>query len=438
MTRVGVALIVALGVAATGTFPAGTGSAQSTATTPAQSGSERAQALELRRLTQMALTFPDDRERFTDAAAAAWQYVVTYTRPTTGLVDATSAHPFTTVWDIASHLSALYSAHALDLIDTPEFDTRLRRVLQSLQKMDLFDGVALNKGYFTASGAMAGHGDTPTDRGTGWSAIDVGRLLVWLRILSDNHPQYRDDATAIVSRLSMDRLIKDGYLQGATLTPSGELQQYQEGRVGYEQYAARGFAVWGFVPRLALLWRENGVPVSVMGQTLLADLRGGDRVTSDPLMLLGLELGWDREAEHLANQFLAAQRTRQQQTGRITMVGEDAMNEPPHYFYYYSAFAHFKEFALDVQDPRASVDAPRWVSAKAAFAWHALLPSAETDEAVRRVAPARGATGWASGVYEATGTSTDTLNINTAGVILAAAVVHATGAPLLPWPREQR
>lgn len=379
-----------------------------------------------------------DRQRFADAAATAWQYVVTYTQPTTGLVDATSTHAFTTVWDIASQLSALHSAHVLALIDTPDFDRRMQRVLQTLKKVDLYDGVTLSKVYSTKSGAMAGEKDQPTDRGTGWSALDVGRLLIWLRIVADTHPQHRDDATAIVKRFAMGRLIKDGYLWGETVLPSGEVVRYQEGRIGYEQYAARGFAAWGADPALALSWRENGVPVRVMGQTLLADLRGGDRLTSDPLILLGLELGWDPESEQLATQFLAAQRTRQRNTGIVTMVAEDAMPEAPYFFYYYSALANFKEFALDVQDAAAAVDKPRWVSAKAAFAWHALMPSAETDAAVQRVAPARGPSGWASGVYETSGTTTHTMNINTVGVILAAAAVHATGVPLLPRPGAQK
>lgn len=424
MKNICLAIVIAISIASSGPRVATSAQAAAGAT-------EREQARELRRLSQMALTFPDDRQRFSEAATTAWHYVAKHTQPTSGLVDATSAHAFTTVWDIASHLSAMHSAHALTLIDTAEFDQRMRLVLQSIKQMDLFDGVALNKVYNTKTGAMAGHKDEPTERGVGWSVIDMGRLLVWLRIVADTHPQHRDDATAIVKRFGMDRLIVDGYLRGATLLPSGDMANYQEGRLGYEQYAARGFAAWGFVPRLALLWRENGVPVTVMGQTLLADLRGGDRLTSDPLMLLGLELGWDHETEALANQFMAAQRNRQRKTGRVTMVGEDAMGEAPHFFYYYSALANFKDFALDVQEPGAYVDAPRWVSAKASFAWHALLPSAETDAAVRRVAPARTTDGWASGVYEDSGLSTHTLNINTAGVILAAAVVHATGLPFL-------
>jgi len=47
------------------------------------------------------------------------------------------------------------------------------------------------------------------------------------------------------------------------------------------------------------------------------------------------------------------------------------------------------------------------------------------------VQPAKSRDAWASGVDEASGESTLTWNINTAAVILSAALVHRVGEPLL-------
>jgi hypothetical protein len=93
-------------------------------------------------------------------------------------------------------------------------------------------------------------------------------------------------------------------------------------------------------------------------------------------------------------------------------------------------FANNRAFGLDVQAPGAFVDRPRWISTKAAFGWHALIPSAYTRRAVQAVAPAGGANGWASGVYERGG-STNVPNINTAAVVLEAALFERLGRPLL-------
>jgi hypothetical protein len=181
---------------------------------------------------------------------------------------------------------------------------------------------------------------------------------------------------------------------------------------------------------------QNFLPVTVMGQPLAADFRRWDRLTSEPFLLMGLELGWDQQTAELVRRMLLAQERRYQKTGALTIVAEDAVDVPPHFFFYYCLYTNGRDFGIDVQDRRVTVDEPRWVSAKAALAFHALIPTRYTDLAVQRLGHARSAGGWASGVYERSGQATGTRNINTAGVILAAALYNELGQPLLPSARR--
>jgi hypothetical protein len=371
----------------------------------------------------------DEAAVFADAARIAWSFMQRHFQPSTGLIGAVGRYPYTTVWDIGSSLAALYCAHELQFLNDADYDRRLRRALATLKKVPLFDGIAFNKSYNVRTGAMASHDGLPSKRGAGWSTTDLGRMLVWLKIVAQQ-PGYSEDAAAIVKRMDAAKLVRDGYLWGATLERQG-LREYQEGRVGYEQYAAQGFAAWGLTAARALDMKENAIPITVMGRTLLADFRGEDRYTSEPLVLMGLELGWTPELERLARELLAAQEERYRRTGRVTIVSEDAIGRPPHFFYYYCAYTNGKEFGIDVQDIRAAVDGPRWVSTKSAFAWHALLPSDYTRRALAAVARSRAPGGWGSGVYEDSGRSTGTANINTEAVVLESAVVKRTGRPLL-------
>jgi hypothetical protein len=119
--------------------------------------------------------------------------------------------------------------------------------------------------------------------------------------------------------------------------------------------------------------------------------------------MLGMEVGWTPAAAALSRAVLAAQEERFKRTGRMTIVAEDAIAIPPHFFYYYCVYNHGREFTVDVQDADAAVAGPRWVSAKGAFAWHALLPSDYTRLAVSAVRPAASRRGWAAGVYEEDG-----------------------------------
>jgi hypothetical protein len=59
------------------------------------------------------------------------------------------------------------------------------------------------------------------------------------------------------------------------------------------------------------------------------------------------------------------------------------------------------------------------------------VPTAYTDAAMRALAPARSPDKWASGVYEGSGKSTGNASVNTAAVILEAALVGLNGGPLL-------
>lgn len=390
----------------------------------------RAASADLALAERRFLGFAGDQRQLDDAAAIAWRYVAANYVPATGMVAAVPNYDYSTVWDLASSLAAIYCAGELNLIDRREADARLIRAMQTLAGYELHQGVAFNKVYSVTSGAMVDRSERRSEDGYGWSTTDVGRLLIWLRILGTSRESLSKPAEAVVQRLKFDRLIEGGYLWGEDVDPRGANRRYQEGQLGYEQYAARGFALWGHRAEKALDLSLNALPITVMGQPLAADLRQRDRLTSDPFVLSGLELGWEPREAALARAVLAAQQERFRRTGIVTMVGEDALAEAPHFFYYYGVFANNREFGIDVQAPNTFVDGPRWISTKAAFGWHALAPSAYTRRAVQAVRPAAGAGGWASGVYERGG-STNVPNINTAAVVLEAALFARLGRPLL-------
>jgi Protein of unknown function (DUF3131) len=278
-----------------------------------------------------------------------------------------------------------------------------------------------------------GRDHRPTTRGHGWSATDVGRLLIWLKIVATHDPEFDAIARRIVARLNIDRLVRDGYLRGEELTPRGRRRLFQEGRIGYEQYAAAGFALWDIRADSALDLQVNSTPVTVLGQSVLADRRGDDLLTSEPVVMLGLELGWpSAEWERLGKAVLAAQEERYRRTGVVTIVSEDAVPRPPAYFYYYLLHHNGDDFVVVTPSHDLVPWNLRWVSAKAAFAWHALFPSAYTWLAVQTVKSAESPNvGWSAGVYEGSKVRVPSPNLNTAAVILESAAYFVRGCPLM-------
>jgi hypothetical protein len=366
-----------------------------------------------------------------EVARAAWRFIERNWQDRTGLVTATDHYPVITSWDMGSILAGLYSAHRLGVIETVDYDRRMERLLETLASVDLYEGVAFNKAYDARTGRMVDRRDRPSERGYGWSVLDVGRILSWLKIVEQQTPQHAPAARRVVDRLDFDRLVEDGYLIGGNLE-GGRTVTYVEGRIGYEQYAAEAFARWGHAADRSGDLRANTRTVEVLGYPVAADTRGRDRLTSEPFVLLGLELGWSEPMRGLAMNVLAAQRARYEDTGTVTIASEDAMTEGPHYFYYYSILLDGETFVIDAQGARSPLDGPRWVSAKASYGWHALLPDAYTALAVETVGAAMDAEqGWFSGVYEANGRRAGTPNINTAGVILSTMLFRETGLPLV-------
>jgi hypothetical protein len=373
------------------------------------------------------------RELMLASARSAWAYVRRNYHQATGFVNATDQYHFVTMWDVGSIFGAFLAARELGFITPEDYRARVARLLRSLEAIALHDDVAFNRLYAAGSGRMVGRDHLASRRGYGWSATDLGRLILWLKIVATHDPEHEPAAQRIVDRLDLERIVRDGYLRGEELTPRGRRRLFQEGRIGYEQYAAAGFALWDIRAEGALDLHANATPITVFGQELLADKRGDDLLTSEPVVMLGLELGWpSAEWDRFARAVLAAQQERYRRTGLVTIVSEDAVPRPPAYFYYYLLHRNGEEFVVVTPSHDLVPWNLRWVSAKAAFAWHALLPSDYTWLALQTVKAAEVPNvGWSAGVYERSKIRVQSNNLNTAAVILEAAAYFARGCPLI-------
>jgi hypothetical protein len=376
---------------------------------------------------------PQEQQLYLDAARTSWNFVNRITEPSTGLARAHATYSYVTLWDIAGVIAANYTAHELGFINDATYDSHIQRILSTLSTIDLFDRAAFNRIYDAKTGRMVDNGGKISATGAGWSSVDIGRLLIWLRVLTVKQPKYAPLATQIVRRLDMRKLLDDGDLRGLSVDPkTGKRQTFIENEIGYQQYALSGFAMWGTrVSRDGLDVRSDVAPINVFGVRLLVTSPGNDRVMSEPFIMLGMETGFRTpDLARQAAQVLAAQAARYQRTRIVTAVTEDAMPDPPYYFYYYSVYHRGKPFVVESLDDKV-VERPRWVSSKAAFGWNAVLPNAYTQLLLRTVQPAGTPNGWGSGVYEDTLRPTGVPSLNTAALIMESALYKTRGRPIL-------
>jgi hypothetical protein len=383
-------------------------------------------------IAQVVVT-PQERQLYLDAARTSWNLVNRITEPSTGLARAHARYAYVTLWDIAGVIAANYTAHELAFIDDATYDRHIQRILATLSSVDLYDKTAFNRIYDAQTGRMVDNAGKISNVGAGWSSVDIGRLLVWLRIVSAKQPKYLPLATQVVRRLNLSKVLDDGFLRGLQVDPkTGKRQTFTEDEIGYQQYALSGFSMWGArVNPDGLDVRRNVAAINVMGVRLLITSPGNDRVMSEPFIMIGMETGFrTANIARQASQVLAAQTARYQQMKIITAVTEDALPDPPYYFYYYSVYHRGNPFVVESLDDKI-VQNPRWVSSKAAFGWNAILPNPYTQLLVRTVRPAGTPDGWGSGVYEDTLRPTGVPSLNTAALIMESALYKTRGRPIL-------
>lgn len=358
-----------------------------------------------------------------NSAATAWSYFEVHYRPATGMVDSVSGFSSGTLWDQGSYLFALMSAKGLSLIDEAVFVERTEALLSGLERLELFDELLPNKVYDTQSLQMVDYGNAAAETGVGWSALDITRMLMALRILEIRQPDFGPRIRRLLSTWSLNAMTNDGRLLGASVR-NGVTQFTQEGRIGYEQYGARAAALWGLdvldatSARTIMDWHvvsEVEVPID---RRLFETFGAITPTLSEPYFLQALELGLNAEAAELASRIYAAQEARFHLTGQLTMVSEDHIDQAPH-FLYSSVYSNGEPWAV-LTETGEIFDGLRTVSLKAAFAWDALYDTSYTDAVLETLSDLATPNGWAAGRYEADGQPNSVVTLNTNAVVLEA------------------
>ena len=368
-------------------------------------------------------------------AAKAWTYFEANFNPETGLVNSVNGFPSTTIWDQGSYLLGLISAERLGIVTAELFNVRMKLVLETLSQLPLHDGLLPNKAYNTQTLEMTDYTNTPTPRGIGWSALDIARMSVPLNILLYDYPEHSQSASSILVNWNIDSMIEQGVMMGARTTPDGATERVQEGRLGYEEYAARAIGLLGLDALSAGKFDDfikfekvEGTLVGVDSRSF-AQFDAHNFVVSEPYILTAIEFGFDQESRELAERVYRAQEARFKNTGILTGVSEDNIDQAP-YFLYNTVFANGQAWNTLTEAGDQFPDL-RTVSTKAAFGWDAIYGTRYTEQLLDHVlAASTESTGFNSGIYEVTGKVNAVATANTNGIILETIQYRANG-PLL-------
>ena len=116
-------------------------------------------------------------------AKTAWKYFEINWNKETGLVNSADKFPSVTLWDQGAGIAALVAAKELKIIESKEFKSKLDKMLATLAKLELYNNELPNKVYNAKTLIPVNYGGLETKETIGWSAIDLGRMAIWLKII---------------------------------------------------------------------------------------------------------------------------------------------------------------------------------------------------------------------------------------------------------------
>lgn len=383
-----------------------------------------------------------DREM--KVAKTAWSYFVANYQPTTGLVNAVNKYPSTTMWDSGSYLAALTAARELGIIDKAEFDRRFLQFMATLNKLSLFQNQVPNKVYNTITGQKVNYLNKPGE--IGFSAIDIGRMLLWLKIIKERYPEHANNIDNVVLGWDFTHVVDDcGTLHGAYIDGNKQTQYVQEGRLGYEEYAAAGYQLWGFSTCKAARPEPYAladiycvlVPYDSRDPRLTSQ---HNYVVSESYVLHGLELGWDESSDredhpnnyshpwmkNFADRVYQAQENRYMITGIMTARSEHQLDKSP-YFVYDTVYSDGFNWNT-ITDKGQYVPNVAAVSLKAALGMWALWNSPYTDRLMDAIENASEQDkGFYEGLYENGDGPIKEFTANNNGIMLEALLFKKEG-----------
>jgi hypothetical protein len=342
-------------------------------------------------------------------------------------------------------MGALVAAYELGVIDKPKFDRRLTKLLETFNGLSFFQDSLPNKVYQTQTLQKVTYRNMPGE--IGFSGIDLGRLLIWLKIIKERYPDYAFAIDTFVSRWDFKQLLDDaGNIYGASLNgTTGAIAPLQEGRLGYEEYAAKGFALWGFDTSAAAQAEPYDI-IQIYGIDIPFDARDPEHyhalnaVVSEPYLLDALELNWDLandansdDAHHshpwlaeIANRVYQVQELRYRQTGISTARTEHQLEQKPYFVYdsiYSSGYPWMTLTEQGGQYPQFAA-----VSLKAAIGMWAIWKTDYTALLFAKFADVCDPdNGFYEGVYENGSGIIKKFTANNNGIILEALLYKAQG-----------
>lgn len=345
-------------------------------------------------------------------ARTAWAYFA----PAVPAEDTRGAG-FATPASLGDDIAATYAARRLGLIDRTRFDQRVTQLLGYLDKAALSGGDLPARFMDARTGKLIDPPGRMAD--PGWSGVEIGRLLVWLRILAANEPRHAAAIATVVSRWKLCRVING---DGVVLRSLPGLQPVPDSGTGFATVAALGLRAWGVAARMpAAASDEFAVDVEGINFPLPPGPQTEPLLTV-PAALIAMTFGWTnidgtslRPQREQAMRLVEAQE-RRFANGVLTARSNFRRGDAP---YTVENAILGSGFPWSVTADGAARPDLALVSVAAAMGLRALTPiGGYGDRVVSSLSGMQLSGGWSEGQYEAGGERETQLSASTNAMVM--------------------
>jgi hypothetical protein len=376
-------------------------------------------------------------------AKIAWQYFDNNYNKKTGLVNGKDGYKIATLWNISDYIIALMAAYEFKIISEHEFDGKLSNLLKFLSNMELCNNILPNRTYNTVNGLMVDYSNKTGE--TGWSSIDIGRMLIVLEILSHKHSQYDEFIDKIVLRWDLCSAMD---INGNLLSSNkidNKISVFQDGYLGLKEYISRGYQLWGYKVENARKFSKYNKEI-LYDKILFVDAKD-ERITkinnalvSSPFFLDLIEFdnnnfGEANEINHVAIDDMYKNQTdniyqiqkKRYKIDKVFTARNTYQTDSEPFIIYNTLFANGYEWnVIDGQGKYLRKKA--LISTSAVFCMWALWNDDYTDELMGFMKNSFDPlAGWYEGRYESSSSFENTISCNTNGMILEALLFKANG-----------
>lgn len=150
----------------------------------------------------------------TTTARQAWSYFQRNWNDETGLVNSVDGFASVSMWDQTAAIAALVSAREINIVPAAEFEPKMSKMLKTLASMPLYKGELPNKVYNAKTLVPVNYGQLEKREEIGWSAIDLGRMAIWLKIVGAKYPEMQLETEAVWKHWQVKRLTRRGQMYG--------------------------------------------------------------------------------------------------------------------------------------------------------------------------------------------------------------------------------